>query len=100
MGLPLDPLASSVFFDFFLYFIAGVLEELPKAVPVDHGCNLIAAALHTSPCTVMVTWFIQGRYDVDLERRVLRQIWFLNLERQILLISSWHHLASAVFCCA
>ena len=33
---------------------------------------------------------------MDLERRVLRQIWFLNLDRQILLISSWHHLASAV----
>jgi hypothetical protein len=42
------------YFLIFLYFIAGVLEELPKAVPVDHGCNLIAAALHTSPCTVMV----------------------------------------------
>ena len=53
MGLPLDPLASSVFFDFFVFhcWSAGGVTQSCSG---DHGCNLIAAALHTSPCTVMV----------------------------------------------
>ena len=70
-----------------------MLEELPKAVLGTMAATLsqLLSTHHRA-----LSWFIQGRYDVDLERRVLRQIWFLNLDRQILLISSWHHLASAV----